>query len=802
MKRSIRNAAVLGAGTMGSRIAAHLANAGVSCCLLDVVPTELSPREARKGLALESPQVRSRPARQGVEAGLKSRPGAFFVPDVARRIRVGNFEDHLHWVKDCDWVIEAVAENREIKRSLLSRVAPLRTPGTIISSNTSGLSLTSLAEGMDDDFRRHWLGTHFFNPPRFMRLLELIPTPDTLPDVVEALSDFGDRVLGKGVVVAKDTPNFIANRIGAFVTGNILRVMAEEGYSIEEIDALTGPAMGLPKSATFRTLDLVGLDLALQVGRNLYEAVPSDERREAFRFPSFVEDMLQRKLLGDKTGSGFYKKVKSAQGSEILTLDLESFEYRPRRKPKLPSLEMARNVENTPQRVSTLFHSRDRTGEFYRRMLGDVFHYAASRIPEISDDVVSVDRAMRWGYGWECGVFELFDAVGVEKVADQWEKQSQPVPHLVERLLKSGKKAFYRRSGGQTSYFDLGGGQYQALEERPGVVFLSSLHAAGKRIQKNAGASLVDLGDGVLCLEFHSKMNTLGADTMEMIQAGMKRLSEDFDALVIGNEAANFSAGANLMLVLLAIQEEEWEEIDEMVRAFQGAAMSLKYAAKPVVSAPFGLTLGGGVEIALHSARVRAAAESYMGLVETGVGLIPAGGGAKEMLLRAIETLPATIDSDPLVNITKVFETIGMGKISTSAEDARRLGFLRDHDSISPNPDRLIADAKQEALALVRGGYQPPRPPEDIPVFGEPVFSALKLGLYLMRRAEFITEYDVVVGTKLAGVLSGGPLSGKQAVNEQYLLDLEREAFLSLCGEPRTEARIQHMLKTGKSLRN
>ena len=802
MKRSIRNAGVLGAGTMGSRIAAHLANAGVSCCLLDVVPNELSPREARKGLALESPQVRSRPARQGVEAGLKSRPGAFFVPDVARRIRVGNFEDHLHWVKDCDWVIEAVAENREIKRSLLSRVAPLRTPGTIISSNTSGLSLTSLAEGMDDDFRRHWLGTHFFNPPRFMRLLELIPTPDTLPDVVEALSDFGDRVLGKGVVVAKDTPNFIANRIGAFVTGNILRVMAEEGYSIEEIDALTGPAMGLPKSATFRTLDLVGLDLAVQVGRNLYEAVPSDERREAFRFPPFVEDMLQRKLLGDKTGSGFYKKVKCAQGSEILTLDLESFEYRPRRKPKLPSLEMARNVENTPQRVSTLFHSRDRTGEFYRRMLGDVFHYAASRIPEISDDVVSVDRAMRWGYGWECGVFELFDAVGVEKVADQWEKQSQPVPPLVERLLKSGKKAFYRRSGGQTSYFDLGGGQYQALEERPGLVFLSSLHAAGKRIQKNAGASLVDLGDGVLCLEFHSKMNTLGADTMEMIQAGMKRLSEDFDALVIGNEAANFSAGANLMLVLLAIQEEEWEEIDEMVRAFQGAAMSLKYAAKPVVSAPFGLTLGGGVEIALHSARVRAAAESYMGLVETGVGLIPAGGGAKEMLLRAIETLPATIDSDPLVNITKVFETIGMGKISTSAEGARRLGFLRDHDSISPNPDRLIADAKQEALALVRGGYQPPRPPEDIPVFGEPVFSALKLGLYLMRRAEFITEYDVVVGTKLAGVLSGGPVSGKQAVNEQYLLDLGREAFLSLCGEPRTEARIQHMLKTGKPLRN
>ena len=802
MKRSIRNAVVLGAGTMGSRIAAHLANAGVSCCLLDVVPTELSPREARKGLALESPQVRSRPARQGLETASKSRPGAFFVPEGARSIRVGNFEDHLDWVKDCDWVIEAVREHPEIKRCLLARVAPLRRPGALISSNTSGLSLTSLAEGMDEDFRCHWLGTHFFNPPRYMRLLELIPTRDTLPEVVEAVSDFGDRVLGKGVVVAKDTPNFIANRIGAFVTGIILKGMVEEGYSIEEIDALTGPALGLPKSATFRTLDLVGLDLAVEVGRNLYEAVPNDACRETFRFPRFVEKMLERKLLGDKTGSGFYKKVKSAEGSEILTLDLETFDYRPRQKPKLPSLDMARNIEDTSRRVNELFHARDRTGEFYRRTLGGIFHYAASRIPEISDDAVSIDRAMRWGYNWQCGPLELMDAVGIGKVAEQWEKQSQPVPPVVQKLLKSGKKAFYQQSGGVTSYFDLPKGHYRALEERPGIVLLSSLHAAGKRIQKNAGASLVDLGDGVLCLEFHSKMNTLGADTMEMIQAGMKRLSEDFDTLVIGNEAANFSAGAHLMLVLLAIQEKEWEEIDEMLRALQGATMSLKYAAKPVVSAPFGLTLGGGVEIALHSTRVCAAAESYMGLVETGVGLLPGGGGAKEMLLRAIETLPADKEADPLVNIKSVFETIGLARISTSAEDARRLGFLRDHDSISLNRDCLIADAKQEALALVRRGYQPPRQRDDIPVFGEPVFSALKLGLYLMRQAEFITEYDVVVGTKLAGVLSGGPLSGKQTVNEQYLLDLEREAFLSLCGEPRTAARIQHMLKTGKPLRN
>ncbi len=802
MERSFRKVAVLGAGTMGSRIAAHLVNAGVPCCLLDVAPSELSLPEAKKGLRLLSPQVRSRPAHQGIELALNSRPEAFFVPDMARRIRIGNFEDHLDWVKDCDWVIEAVAEDWKIKRTLLSRIAALRTPGTIISSNTSGLSLSSLAEGMDEDFQRHWLGTHFFNPPRYMRLFELIPTRHTLPSVVDAISGFADKVLGKGVVIAKDTPNFIANRIGSYVTGSVLNIMVEHGYSIEEIDTLTGPVIGFPKSATFRMLDLVGVDLALEVGRNLYSAVLEDEQREMFQLPSFVEKMVDRKLLGDKTGSGFYKKIRNKGRSEILTLDLKSFEYRQRQKPKLPHLEAIGGMENVSQRFSELFNLPDRTGEFYRTMFGKIFHYTASCIPEISDDIVSIDRSMRWGFGWECGVFELFDAAGIEKVADQLVKQAKPIPALVERLLSSGKKMFYERARGQVSYFDFKQGQYQALEVSPGVIFLSSLHANGKRIRKNSGASLVDLGDGILCLEFHSKMNIIGADTIEMIQAGIKFLSKDFDALVIGNDAASFSAGANLTLLLLSIQEEEWEEIDGMVRTFQHITSSLKYATKPVVCAPFGLTLGGGMEITLHSARVRAAGESYMGLVEASVGLIPGGGGVKEMLLRALEGLSSTTDSDPLVNIRKVFETIGMARISTSGEDARRLGFLRADDSYSLNRDRLLADAKQEALSLVRGGYRPPHPPKEIPVFGEPVFSALKLGLFMMRRAEYISEYDVVVGTKLAGILSGGLLTGKRAVSEGYLLDLEREAFLSLCGEPRTEARILHMLKTGKPLRN
>ena len=808
--RDIRKVAVLGAGTMGARIAAHLANASIPSVLLDIVPAELTPAEEAKGLTLADPRVRNRFAQAGFDAALKSRPAAFFVPEASRMITLGNFDDDLTAVKDCDWIIEAVTENLEIKRSLLRRVEPLRGPEAIVSSNTSGISIASIAEGFGEEFRSHWLGTHFFNPPRYMKLLETIPTPETLPEVVEAVSRFGDLVLGKGIVKAKDTPNFIANRIGTFVTLNVLRVMQEDGYSVEEIDALTGPAMGLPKSATFRTLDIVGLDVVAHVVRNLAEALPKDERRELFRLPDFIAQMLERNLLGEKTRQGFYKKVKALpqsgagdDGSEILTLDLQTFEYRARQRAKFPSLEIAQNIEDTRQRVASLLQAPDRAGQFYQKVLSDTFHYAASRIPEVSDDIVSVDNAMKWGFNWECGVFELWDAVGVEPTVERWKKEKRPIPPLVEKLLEAGKKTFYVQTNGTTCYFDMTKGDYQALEERPGILLLPSLKQRQKEIKRNPGASLIDMGAGVICLEFHSKMNTIGSDTVQMVHAGLKALNENFDAMVIGNQGANFCVGANLMLILMGIQEGEWEEIHQGVRAFQNANMALKYSPKPVVMAPFGLTLGGGVEMMLHATRIRAAAETYMGLVELGVGLIPAGGGTKEMLIRAMDSVPPDAEADPFLNLKEVFLNIGMAKVSTSAEEARKLRYLSGKDSISMNRDRLIADAKHLALDLVKLGYRPGKPREDILVLGRPAFTKMKLGLHLMRRAEYLSDYDVTVGTYLAKVFSGGgEFTSPQRVSEQYILDLEREAFVSLCGQKKTMERIQHMLKKGKPLRN
>jgi 3-hydroxyacyl-CoA dehydrogenase len=803
----IRKVAVLGAGTMGARISAHLANARVPSLLLDIVPAQLTPEEQAKGLTLTDPRVRNRFAQAGLDAALKSRPAAFYVPEAARMIAIGNFEDNLSAIKDCDWIIEAVTEDRKIKQSLFQRVQAFRAPGAIVSSNTSGISITSIAESLSKDFRQHFLGTHFFNPPRYMKLLEVVPTRQTLPEVVEAVRRFGEVALGKGVVIAKDTPNFIANRIGTFVTMNVLRIMQQDGYTIEEIDALTGPAMGLPKSATFRTLDIVGLDVLAHVVKNLSESLPNDERRDVLQPPPFIVQMLERKLMGDKTQQGFYKKVKGGgddgDESQILTLDLQTFEYRPRQRPNLPALEMARNIEDPRQRVATLIQSPDRAGEFYRKTLSDTFHYAANRIPEISDAIVSVDNAMKWGFNWECGVFELWDAVGVEKTVEQWKKQNRPVPPLVEKLLASGKKTFYQQSSGTTRYFDFTGGDYRVLEERPGILLLPTLKACQREIKKNPGASLIDLGDGVVCLEFHSKMNSIGADTVQMMHAGLKALNEGFDAMVIGNQAPNFCVGANLMLMLMAIQEGEWDEVNQASRAFQNANMALKYAPKPVVAAPFGLTLGGGVEICLHSTRTRAAAETYMGLVEVGVGIIPAGGGTKEMLVRAMDAVPDDPETDAFVYVKEVFQAIGFAKVSTSAEEARKLGYLSALDSISMNRDRQIADAKQLALDLVRLGYQPGKPRQDIRVLGQSAFAKMRLGLHLARRAEYISDYDVVVGTYLAKVLSGGgEFTSPQLVSEQYLLDLEREAFVSLSGQKKTVERMQYMLKKGKPLRN
>ncbi len=803
--RTIRRVAVLGAGTMGARLAAHLANASVPCLLLDIVPKEVTPAEQAKGLALDSRPVRNRLAQAGLDSALKSRPAAFFVPEGAGLINIGNFEDDLPKLKDCDWIIEAVAENREIKRALLEKVQAVRAPGAIVSSNTSGISISSISEGFSEDFRRHFLGAHFFNPPRYLHLLEVIPTAETLPEVVQAISSFGDQALGKGIVLAKDRPNFIGNRVGIFSTLSAMRIMQEDGYTIEEIDTLTGPVLGMPKSATFRTLDIVGLDVLAHVVENLREALPDDEAHDLFRLPDFARQMLERGLLGDKTGKGFYTKLKGKGGdeSEILTIDLATFGYRTRQRANFPSLEMARNLDDLRERVKMLFQAPDRAGQFYRKLFSAAFHYAAMRVPEIADDIVAIDNAMKWGFGWELGPFELWDARGVRGIVEGWASEQRVVPPLVEKLLAAGGNSFYASENGTTTYFDLVSAGYRPIPERPGVILLPSLKARKKEVKRNAGASLIDLGDGVLCLEFHSKMNTIGGDTVQMVHAGVKALGENFDAMVIGNQAPNFCVGANLMLVLTAIQEGDWDEVDLAVRAFQNANMALKYAPKPVVAAPFGMTLGGGTEMCLHTARVRAAAESYMGLVEAGVGLIPAGGGTKEMLIRALDGVPADPDADPFTHVKEVFLNIGMAKVSTSAEEARRLRYLSPRDSISMNRDRQIADARQLALDLVRLGYRPGQPRQDVRALGQAAFSKMKLGLHLMRRADYISDYDVVVATELARVLSGGgEFTSPQLVSEQYLLDLEREAFLSLCGQKKTLERIQFTLKKGKPLRN
>jgi 3-hydroxyacyl-CoA dehydrogenase len=807
MRRRIEKVAVLGAGTMGGRIAAHFANAGVPCFLLDIPPSELSATEKQRGLALDHPAVRNRIVQAGLEAARKSRPAAFFTPDAARLITVGNFEDNLGWCAQADWIIEVVAEDLEIKRNLLARVEQHRKPGTLVTSNTSGLPIHLIAEGRSEDFQKHWAGTHFFNPPRYMKLVELIPGPRTLPDVLATLDEFCDLRLGKGVVRAKDTPNFIANRIGTFSMLNALRLMQELGMTIEEVDACTGPAVGWPKSATFRTADIVGLDVLAHVVRNIYENVPDDESRESYRVPPLVEEMLKRKWLGDKTGQGFYQRVKRAGDAEILTLDWQKMEYRPRQKAKFGSIEAGKMLEDTRERLLALLapalaeQSGDKATQFLWRALSEMCLYAARRIPEIADCVVDVDRAMRWGFNWELGPFEIWDAIGVETMARALEKQGQALPPVVAALLGAGQKSFYESTKGSTSCFDLASGSRKPLAEPAGIIILKSLKERSGVVQSNPGASLIDLGDGVLCCEFHAKMNAIGGDIVAMLHAGLKRLENDFVAMVVANQAVNFSVGANLMLLLLSAQEEEWDDIHLAVRQFQGVNMALKYAPGPVVVAPQGMALGGGCEISLHGARIHAASELYMGLVETGVGLIPGGGGTKESLLRAGERAAQGENLDLFHALKPVFENIAMAKVSTSAEEARGLGYLRPADLVGMNRDRVVADAKQTALALVRAGYHPPAPAQ-IRVLGEQFLAAAKLAIHMLLRGEYISEYDAVVARKLASVLAGGALSAPQTVSEQYVLDLEREAFVSLCGERKTQERIAHTLKTGKPLRN
>ncbi len=811
MKR-INKVAVLGAGTMGARIAAHFANAGVPSYLFDIVPPDAD------GAA------RNKIAAAGLDAAKKSKPPAFMEASLARLVTVGNFEDDIKKLAEVDWIIEAVVENLDIKRALLKKVEAVHKPGTIITTNTSGLPVGKIAEGFSDDFRRVWFGTHFFNPPRYMRLLEIIPTQEADRAAIDAISHFCDVRLGKGVVIAKDTPNFIGNRIGTFSVLNVMRLMQEMGLSIEEVDALTGQAVGWPKSATFRTIDLVGLDILGHVVGNMTSNV-HDERSD-LRLPEFFGKMLERKWLGDKTKGGFYKKAKGGAGNEDerLALDWKTLEYYPRQKPKFPALDMAKNIEETGARLRTLLgldgsgpQKNDKAGAFLWAALSDLWTYSANRVPEISDSVVEIDRAMRLGFNWELGPFELWDEAGVESTVARMKKEGKPVSANVERLLASGQQSWYiddRTSPAGRKYWELGTESWESVQVPAGVWSVTVAKKSNGVVKKNSGASLVDLGDGVACIEFHSKMNSLGADIIGLILQTLKPggPGDGFDAFVITNDATNFSVGANLMLLLMSVQEEEWDEVDLAIRQFQGMTQAIKFSPKPVVSAPFGLCLGGGTEISLHAAGRQPHAELYTGLVEVGVGLLPGGGGCKEMLLRAVDSAAASrgkVSGEALAGsvelmeaMKKAFQAIATAKVAASAHEARGLGFLSDSDRISMNRERVLSDAKARALELARAGFEPPVPRTDIPAPGESLLAALKMGVHLMRQGDFITDYEVKLGGKIAEVLCGGNLTPGTPVSEQYILDLEREGFKSLCGEKKTQERIQFTLKTGKTLRN
>jgi 3-hydroxyacyl-CoA dehydrogenase len=801
--KTIRKVAVLGAGTMGARIAAHLANAGVPSVLLDMVASGTDPA------------ARNRIAAAGLESAGKTKPAALFHPSLSSLITPGNFEDDLARIGEADWIIEAVVEDLKIKRALLEKVAEVRKPGTIVTTNTSGLPVAKIAEGFPDEFRRSWLGTHFFNPPRYMRLLEIIPTPETDPGLIEAISHFADLHLGKGAVMAKDTPNFIANRIGTFSVLNVIRLMEELDLTIEEVDALTGPAVGWPRSATFRTLDLVGLDILGHVVSNMGDLEGNNSPPRMSPLPDFLRQMLERKMLGDKTGGGFYKKITGSGEDERLALNWKRFEYRPRQKAKFALLETAGNIDDPAQRLRTLLsgQGKGKDERFLWNVLADLWNYSANRVPEISDSIAGIDRAMRLGFNWELGPFELWDAAGVEATVARMKQEGCPIAANVEKLLESGKKSWYeddaKASSGRVT-FDLASASYRPVAAPVGVWSVAAAKKSNGVVKKNSGASLVDIGDGVGCIEFHTKMNTLGTDIVQLISQTLKPggPGERFDAFVITNDAANFSVGANLMLLLMSIQEEEWDDVDLAIRAFQGMTQAIKFSPKPVVVAPFGMTLGGGVEISLHAAARQPHAELYMGLVEVGVGLLPGGGGCKEMMLRAIDGANAIRpggrgESVELMEAMKrTFETIAMAKVSTSAPEARWLGLLGAGDRITMNRDRVLTDAKARALELARSGYEPPQMRTDIPAPGENVVATLKLGIHLMREGEFITEHELKIGMKLAEVLCGEKVTPGTPVSEQYFLDLEREAFKSLCGEKKTQERIQYTLKTGKTLRN
>ena len=788
---------------MGSQIACHLANVGIPVRLLDVSPEERLPEEIEAGIAEDDPKVRNRITRTLFDRAQKLKPSPLYLKEMASRITLGNVQDHLDDLADADWVVEAVVERLDVKRDLHRRIESIVSPDAIITTNTSGIPLHTIAEGSRDLDRRRFFGTHFFNPPRYLRLLELIPTADTDLSLLEEYRVFAESVLGKSTVTCKDTPGFVANRIGCFAFQDLFWLMAQEGFTIDEVDAITGPVLGRPRTATFRLGVLVGIDLLARIGENLFDALKDDPARERMKTPDFIRKMVERGWHGRKTGQGFYWRVPGEKGPEILTLDLNTLEYRPRQKPAFPSVQAVSGIPDPGERIRALVESDDRAGRFAWRHLGNVLCYAADRIPDIADDVVTIDRAMRWGYNWELGPLEICDALGPAKLAQRLEKDGRPVPRLLEKLLASGHDSFYSRSNSQRQYFDLGKRAARPLPPEPASICLELLRQTGKVVRSNPGTSLIDLGDGVACVEFHSKMNTLGNDQLNLIRESLDVVRKNFEGMVIGNQGEHFSVGANLSLLPAHIQNEDWDEVEWILRTFQEITCALRTFEKPVVVACHGYTLGGGCEIALGADRIMVAAETYMGLPEVGLGVVPAAGGTKEMLIRCTEPIDSKEVTDYFPGLARAFETIGMAKIGTSAHEALRNGVLRASETtILVQGEHRLEAAKAKVLEMVRQGYVAPPPQTDIAVVGSSGLAALKTQLHRMREGGYISDHDHLIGSKLAFILTGGDLSGLHKVSQQYLLDLEREAFLSLCGEAKTVLRIQHMLKTGKPLRN
>src|SRR5215204_1394923 len=802
MSYTIKRVVVIGSGTMGGGIAAHAANAGLRVYLLDVAPKELTPEEERKGLKLESPQVRNRIVNASLERLKKSKPAAFFTPEAAELLTVGNLEENFEWVGEADWIVEAIVEQLGPKRELFSRIERVRQTGSIVASNTSGPPISSIAEGRSADFRAHFLGTHFFNPPRYMKLLEVIPTAETKPEVVEFMTEFAERRLGKGVVICKDTPNFIANRLGSVLGASTLSFVLENKYTVEEADAVLSPLIGRPKTGLFRLQDLVGLDVSSSVGENLYGLIPDDETREVLRdqnLGTLRTAQMERGRLGDKTGQGFYKKPAKGGKADILSLDLETLEYRERQEPDIPSLEEAQKLKSLPERVRFVLKRDDKAGRLARHAVYHTLGYASRRVPEITDHLANVDRAMRWGYSHELGPFELWDALGVRETADAMERAGVGVAPWVMEMLDAGHETFYKQEGGSLSFYDPARGSYvsEAADERQ--VSLAHLKSSGRVVRENRGASLIDLGDGVACLEFHTKLNTLDGDVREMLLASVDLVEAgDWRGLVIGNEASDFSVGANIS------GAGGFDAIEGAVKGMQDALAGVRFCSKPVVTAPAGRTLGGGCEVSMAGARAAAAAETYVGLVEVGVGLIPAAGGCKELVRRVVSPpMRAAGNADPVPFLQQALQTIATAKVSTSAAEAGAFGYLTDADLVVMNRNHQLAEAKRLVLELSDAGYAPPvRGAKNCYAAGRDALAALRAGLYVMQQGGYMSEYDLHVSQKVAWVLCGGNISSAQWTDEQYFLDLEREAFVSLCGETKTIERITHMLSTGKPLRN